>query len=89
MSGWASLILATVAFGSMILVCLGIMGEYIGRIYEQTPVTKVHAGSPCRVITRDDAEVTAPWVVLATHIPILVDRTAGPLRLQTRGRSTR
>jgi polyisoprenyl-phosphate glycosyltransferase len=34
--GWASLILAIVAFGTMNLICLGIMGEYVGRIYEQS-----------------------------------------------------
>lgn len=34
--GWVSLILAVVGFGTMNLVCLGIMGEYVGRIYEQS-----------------------------------------------------
>jgi dolichol-phosphate mannosyltransferase len=34
--GWLSLILAVVGFGSLNLFCLGIMGEYIGRIYEQS-----------------------------------------------------
>jgi dolichol-phosphate mannosyltransferase len=33
--GWASLLVAVVAFGTMNLVCLGLIGEYIGRIYEQ------------------------------------------------------
>jgi dolichol-phosphate mannosyltransferase len=33
--GWSSLILAVVTFGSLILLCLGIIGEYVGRIYEQ------------------------------------------------------
>jgi dolichol-phosphate mannosyltransferase len=33
--GWASLMLATVALGAMNLVCLGILGEYLGRVYEQ------------------------------------------------------
>lgn len=33
--GWSSLILAVVTFGSLILFCLGIIGEYVGRIYEQ------------------------------------------------------
>ena len=34
--GWTSLILAIVALGCANLVALGIMGEYIGRIYEQS-----------------------------------------------------
>jgi dolichol-phosphate mannosyltransferase len=33
--GWSSLLVAIVAFGTMNLVCLGLIGEYIGRIYEQ------------------------------------------------------
>ncbi len=33
--GWSSLVLAVVAFGSLILFSLGIFGEYLGRIYEQ------------------------------------------------------
>jgi glycosyltransferase involved in cell wall biosynthesis len=33
--GWPSLILATVALGCMNLICIGILGEYVGRIYEQ------------------------------------------------------
>lgn len=35
-AGWTSLILAIVGFGTMNLVCLGILGEYVGRIYEQS-----------------------------------------------------
>jgi polyisoprenyl-phosphate glycosyltransferase len=33
--GWSSLIVAIVALGGMNLVCVGILGEYVGRIYEQ------------------------------------------------------
>ncbi len=33
--GWSSIILATVALGVMNLICIGILGEYVGRIYEQ------------------------------------------------------
>jgi glycosyltransferase involved in cell wall biosynthesis len=34
--GWTSLILSVMAFGAMNLFCLGIIGEYVGRIYEQS-----------------------------------------------------
>ena len=34
--GWLSLIFAVVGFGSLNMLCLGIMGEYVGRIYEQS-----------------------------------------------------
>lgn len=33
--GWTSLILAVTIFGALILFCLGVIGEYVGRIYEQ------------------------------------------------------
>jgi dolichol-phosphate mannosyltransferase len=33
--GWSSLIISVIAFGAINLVCLGIMGEYVGRIFEQ------------------------------------------------------
>ena len=33
--GWSSLILAVILFGSFNLLMLGIMGEYIGRIYTE------------------------------------------------------
>jgi dolichol-phosphate mannosyltransferase len=34
-TGWLSLILVSGIFGTLNLVCLGIMGEYVGRLYEQ------------------------------------------------------
>jgi dolichol-phosphate mannosyltransferase len=34
--GWTSLIFTVIAFGSVNLVCLGVIGEYVGRIYEQS-----------------------------------------------------
>ena len=34
-SGWLSLILVSGIFGTLNLVCLGIMGEYVGRLYDQ------------------------------------------------------
>ena len=33
--GWSSLIISITAFGAINLMCLGIIGEYIGRIFEQ------------------------------------------------------
>ena len=34
--GWMSLLMSIMAFGAFNLVCIGIMGEYVGRIYEQS-----------------------------------------------------
>jgi dolichol-phosphate mannosyltransferase len=34
--GWLPLQLSVITFGSLNLICLGILGEYVGRIYEQS-----------------------------------------------------
>ena len=34
--GWASLLVTVVVMGGLQLMVLGIMGEYLGRIHEQT-----------------------------------------------------
>ena len=34
--GWTSIAIIVLAFGSMQMFCLGIMGEYLGRIYAQS-----------------------------------------------------
>jgi dolichol-phosphate mannosyltransferase len=34
--GWTSLMVVVCVIGSALLICLGIAGEYIGRIYEQS-----------------------------------------------------
>ena len=61
--GWSSLIVAIVAFGGMNLVCLGILGEYVGRIYEQVKqrplyiVQETTTGDTARTQTSDAAAV--------------------------------
>jgi polyisoprenyl-phosphate glycosyltransferase len=34
--GWTSIAIIVLAFGGMQMLCLGIMGEYVGRIYAQS-----------------------------------------------------
>jgi glycosyltransferase involved in cell wall biosynthesis len=33
--GWTSLVLLNVFFSSVVLICLGVVGEYVGRIFEE------------------------------------------------------
>ena len=35
-SGWATLIISVWAFGGLILIALGIIGEYLGKAYMET-----------------------------------------------------
>ena len=34
--GWTSLMIVTCMIGSALLICVGILGQYIGKIYEQS-----------------------------------------------------
>lgn len=34
--GWASLMVSLWAIGGMVLLCMGVIGEYIGKIYLET-----------------------------------------------------
>jgi dolichol-phosphate mannosyltransferase len=51
--GWTSLMLAIAAFGSVNLLCLGLIGEYVGRIYDEVK------GRPLYFIKSDTREASA------------------------------
>ena len=50
--GWTSIAVIVLAFGSMQMLCLGIMGEYLGRIYTQSKqrplfvIRSIHLSEP-------------------------------------------
>jgi hypothetical protein len=33
--GWTSLVIINIFFSSIVLLCLGLVGEYVGRIFEE------------------------------------------------------
>ena len=64
-TGWTSLILLNALLGGMILTCLGIMGEYIGRIYEETKqrpnyIVRERRGFPAASAATDAVEAPQP-----------------------------
>ncbi len=63
--GWASLLLAIIGFGAMNLFCLGLMGEYVGRIYEQVKHRPVYIVA---------ASAEQPPAAVAAAAPVRLDR---------------
>jgi glycosyltransferase involved in cell wall biosynthesis len=53
-SGWPSIYIAVLFLGAIQLLCLGLLGEYVGRIY-----TAVH-GRPAYFVATDTADEPAP-----------------------------
>jgi len=53
--GWTSLVIVNVFFSSIVLVCLGFVGEYVGRIFEEVK------RRPLYLVRRkiDDAQVAS------------------------------
>ena len=57
-SGWASLIVAVLFLGSAQLVCMGIIGEYIGRIHDEVRARPLYVLGD--VARHPDAHLPAP-----------------------------
>ena len=66
--GFASLIVATLLLGGLILAKLGLVGLYIGRIYEEVK------GRPLYVVRRTETDVEAPQAQLP--LSIVTDKPA-------------
>lgn len=58
--GWTSLFLAVLFFGAVQLICLGLLGEYVGRIFQSMQ------GRPAYFIATDTADEQAPALVPPT-----------------------
>jgi len=52
--GWTSTFVAVAAVGAVQLLCLGLLGEYVGRLYTQMQ------GRPSYFVARDSLEDTSP-----------------------------
>jgi hypothetical protein len=51
-AGWTSTFVVVSAFGAVQLLCLGLLGEYVGRLYTQMQ------GRPSYFVASDSAERT-------------------------------
>jgi dolichol-phosphate mannosyltransferase len=79
-SGWTSLIIAVLFLGAVQLICLGLLGEYVGRIYtmvQQRPAYVV-AGDSATDAIADLADLDGVDVLAEELIP-----TDLPVRLAT------
>lgn len=85
--GWTSLILAIMAFGALNLVCLGILGEYVGRIYEQSKQRPLYLIGETVSLTSDGTlgSVEIPAQGAGSRSPAST-RLGGPVR--SHGRPT-
>ena len=52
LAGWASLIVAVLFVGSVQLICLGILGSYLGRVYDEVK------GRPIYVVQEHQSGLT-------------------------------
>ena len=60
--GWATLVVLTTIMGGAILVCLGMVGEYVGRIYEEIKQRPLY-------IVRRRVNVTSPGEAPRSVVP--------------------
>ena len=65
--GWITLVLLSVFFNGLILMCLGLIGEYVGRVY--LTLTSKRQYVIDKVITGDDRLVTSVATTSVLHMP--------------------
>jgi dolichol-phosphate mannosyltransferase len=52
--GWSSVVIAVLILGGVQLVCLGVIGQYLGRVYDETKAR------PLYVVAEETAAEAAP-----------------------------
>ncbi|KOO44235.1 glycosyltransferase family 2 protein [Priestia koreensis] len=60
--GWASLIVIQLFFSGIVLILLGIVGEYIGRIYDETKNRPLYIVRECYGMERKERQVVSSVV---------------------------
>jgi polyisoprenyl-phosphate glycosyltransferase len=75
-SGWTSLTIAVLFLGAVQLICLGLAGEYLGRIYSAVQ------GRPAYFVAGDSmAEEVAPDEVLPRHVGATAETEAEDIEI--------
>jgi dolichol-phosphate mannosyltransferase len=62
--GWASVLACVLFLGAVQLLCLGLLGEYLGRLYASAQ------GRPAYFVGYDSAEDSAPARLARTELPV-------------------
>jgi dolichol-phosphate mannosyltransferase len=71
--GWTSTFVAVAAVGAVQLLCLGLLGEYVGRLYTQVQ------GRPSYFVAHDSLETTVPSDPGSLDGAHVVDPVSAPL----------
>lgn len=67
-AGWTSVIVAVLLLGGVQLACIGIVGQYIGRMYEEIK------GRPLFLVWEDTRDASTPGLQYAERTAPLTDR---------------
>jgi hypothetical protein len=72
--GWTSLMVVTSMVGSSLLICVGILGQYVGRIYEQSKDRPLYLVSRTFNIVAPPRAAVAPQTAALPEIDECGDR---------------
>jgi glycosyltransferase involved in cell wall biosynthesis len=85
---WASIFTAVLFLGGIQLIMLGILGEYVGRIYAEVKLRPLFVVRE-RLGFNDEPKIEGNFSFKAAKVSLLVRANAGSCKLQVRIRALR